>query len=462
MVGYNNSKIFKIINSNNSKLIFIGGSTQPLTKKFYDLKRTPTSPFYKYVKDNFNGDFTHFNIIFIEDYNATDKYDLESKVLEVVLTFDKNNYILINDIQTNINNTEKDKFKLWANKQIMLMGEEKFKETRNEYYKKYYQDNFKKPDDIKKEKEKLPIIKPYKSIDLSKFSNKPLFTPSTIKQYTFIIKLIYKHYNKKDIDLNNEIFKFINNNKYKSNIISSSFKFLKKNIKDIITSFPQYINSLYSIFIHINGFKVVIKHLAPYKDYINNEYYNKRNDYKPSDEVINKISFNKNDVLELLTKFSHLNNKTKLIFGLYTLLPTKRPKDYRIIKIINTNPELDENIDTSFNYLYKNDDNIIQMYFYNMKVNKRDVIIIKLPEELYPFVDLKQNYLFQYCNTIYSSNGLSKLITNTFNKIYKYPFNPTMIRKLYTTYIKNIDINEKKEIAKIMNQSLEQQLLYAY
>lgn len=174
--------------------------------------------------------------------------------------------------------------------------------------------------------------------------------------------------------------KFLNNKKYNSILISKSFNFLKKNINDCIKTFQQYINSIFAIFIHINGFKIMLKQLAPYKDYINDEYYNNRNDNKPTDDIINKVSFNKDDVLKLLSDNSfNLNNKSKLIFGLYSLLPIKRPNDYRITKIINSNPELDNNINKSFNYIYKNDNGIVNMYFYKMKVNKNKVLIIDIP-----------------------------------------------------------------------------------
>lgn len=90
--------------------------------------------------------------------------------------------------------------------------------------------------------------------------------------------------------------------------------------------------------------------------------------------------------------------------------------------------------------------------------------MISPPPELFNFIDFNKTYLFEYKNDIYSSNGFSKLITNTFNKIYKYPYNPTLIRKLYTTFIKeqNLHINQKKQIANVMNHSLEQQLLYSF
>ena len=463
MVGYSNSLIYKISFNDDVKLLFIGGSTQPLYKKFYDLKKTKTSPFNKFIQDKYNGNFNNCNIDLIQTYNAEDKYDLEKKVLEIVLKYKEDGFILINDIELNINNTVKDKYQLWKTKNIEKLGEEKFTEQRNEYYKNYYNDKFKKPDIIiKKEKIELPDLKKYKTIDTTKYSSKPIYTDATIKQYNMIIKKIYLFYNKKEIDTDNEIFKYLNNKKYKSTIIVKTFKFLSKQIKDVIKTFPQYINSLFSIFIHIKGFKVMLKHLAPYKDYNIDEYYKSRNDYKPNEEIIKKVSFVKEDILNLLNEHSTLNNKYKLAFGLYSLLPIKRPNDYRIMKITNIDPLTDKNIDNKYNYIYKNNEGIVKMYFNKMKKKINNVLIIDFPKELIDYVDFDNTYLFEYSNTLYSINGLSKLITRVFKDIYNYPYNPTMIRKLYTTNIKDKDINEKKQIAKDMNHSLEQQLLYSY
>lgn len=463
VVKYNSSVVFKVTFTDNDKLIYVDGSTQKLSKKMYDIKNTTSSPLYKYIHEHYKGNYDKCIITPIETYNAVDKYDLENKVLEYVLKYKDEGYTLINDIQTNIDKTVKDKYDLWKRKQIEKLGNEDiFKQNRNDYQKQYYNNTFKKPDIIvKKEKKELPLLQKYKNIDLTKYTKTPNFSETTIKQYTMIIKKIYLFYNKKDIDENNEIFKYLNNLKYKSILISKTFNFLKKNINDFIKQFPQYINSIYSIFIHINGFKVMLKQLAPYKDYINEEYYKHRNDNKPSEDVIKKVSFVKEDILKLLNENANLNNKYKLIFGLYSLLPIKRPNDYRIIKIINTDPELDDNIDKNYNYIYKNPDGVVKMYFYKMKVHKNKVLIVNLPSELSDYIDFNKSYLFQYKDGSYNS-GMSKLITNAFKKIYNYPYNPTMIRKLYTTYIKDMNINDKKEIANIMNHSLEQQLLYSY
>ncbi len=452
--------IFKLYNVDNENIIYISGTTQTITKKLYDIKnKTKNSPFTKYVNDNLSGDFNKFKSKVIKEVPYNNKLDFEKDIYNEILIHIDKGFELINDIQTNKNLTEKNKTKVYFSKKSKEELD-KIKEDNNKYQKSYYDKYIKDPNT--EEKIKLPNLKPLKELNLSNIQKKPNFSESTIKQYTFIIKKIYKFYTNTDIDDNNEIFKYLNNKNYKSTLISSSFKFLKTNIKKVINDFTQYIISIYSIFIHITGFKVMLKHLAPYKDYINDEYYKTRNDYKPPDEAINKVTFNKDEVIELLNKNNKLDDKFKLMFGLYSLIPPKRPTDYKIMKISKSNNI--SKFDKSFNYIYKDTDNSIKMIFFKLKSKKNSNInpIITFPDELKDYINWNNEYLFQYNNDLYSQNGFGKLINNTFSKFYGYPYRPTMIRKIYTTSIKDLPINEKKEIAKIMNHSLEQQLLYSY
>lgn len=450
--------IFKLYNIDNDKLIYITGTTQSISKKIYDIKhKTKNSIFAKYVNDNLDGDFTKFKSNIIKQVPYNNKLDFEKDIYNEVIAHIDKGFQLINDVIINKNLTLKNKNKVYLSKKSKEELD-KIKEDNNKYQKKYYDDNIKNSHDY--HDYKLPILKPLKQITI--LTKKPKFAESTIKQYTYIIKKIYKFYNDKDIDDDNEIFKYLNNLTYKSTLISSSFKFLKTNIKNVIKDFTQYITAIYSIFIHITGFKVMLKHLAPYKDHVNDEYYKTRNDFKPPDDAIRKITFNKPDVLKLLSDNDKLDNKFKLIFGLYSLIPPKRPNDYRIMKISKSNDITKFN--KSFNYIYKDDDDSIKMIFFKLKSNKNSYKNqpILFPIELYDFINWDNQYLFQFNNDVYSQNGFGKLINNTFNKFYGYPYRPTMLRKIYTTTIKDLPIDERKEIAKIMNHSLEQQLLYSY
>lgn len=450
-------------NTENDKIIYIGNTTQPLSKKFYDLKKETKKfkcAFYNYIIDNYNGNFSKWKINLLENYNATDKQDLENKTNEYINKYIDDGYTVINTLYNECKTlSKKEQYEVWKNKQLELNPEE-FKLKNREKSKKYYNKNIKKPDI--KINETIIIPKLAKSKKYKKNTNSnPIFADTTKTNYIYLINLIYNNYNTTPLDINHDIFNYINGNKYKAVNITKTFKFVKDNIKDIIYKYYTYINQLYSIFSHIRGFADVIKHLEPYKNYKNETYIDNKHNYIPPEELLTKINFNDEEIINNI-RTSNLDNNRKLVHCIFTLIPTKRPGEYRKIKIIDYDPTLNINIDKKFNYYYNK-----KIYIYNMKSNKnKEILIIDVPDVVDELINKNNIFLFQYKNNIngYTASGFNAFIKKTFNDIYNYPFNPNFIRRLYATYINKSSFNpiKRKEIAKIMNHSLTQQVLYSY
>ena len=136
-------------NTENDKIIYIGNTTQPLSKKFYDLKKETKKSkcaFYNYIIDNYNGNFSKWKINLLENYNATDKQDLENKTNEYINKYIDDGYTVINKLYNECKTlSKKEQYEVWKNKQLELNPEE-FKLKNIEKSKKYYNKNIKKPD----------------------------------------------------------------------------------------------------------------------------------------------------------------------------------------------------------------------------------------------------------------------------------------------------------------------------
>jgi len=455
--------ISSLENIENDKIIYIGNTTQPLSKKFYDLKKETKKSkcaFYKYVIDKYNGNFSKWKINLLENYNAKDKEDLENKTNEYIKKFIDDGFIIINNLYNDCKTlSKKEQYELWKNKQLELKPEE-FKLKNREKSKKYYNKNIKKPDIKINEKVIIPILAKSKIYKKNTNAN-PIYADTTKATYKYIINLIYNNYNSIPLEENHDIFNYINGIKYNAFKISKTFKFIKENIKEIIYKYYSYVNQLYSIFSHIRGFADVIKNLEPYKNLKNENYTDNRHNNIPTDELLTKINFNDDEIINNI-RASNLDNNRKLVHCIFTLIPPKRPSEYRLIKIIDNDPTLNLNIDKKFNYYFNK-----KLYFYNMKCNiNKDILIINVPDIIDELINKNNTFLFQYKNNIngYTPSGFGAFIKKTFNDIYNYPFNPNFIRRLYANYINKSSFNPIKriELAKTMNHSLTQQILYSF
>jgi hypothetical protein len=253
-----------------------------------------------------------------------------------------------------------------------------------------------------------------------------LLTPSTIRTYKNTIKNIYKKYNNKDLNDDNDILKFLdgkNKKQYSITKIKKDFKFIIQYSKDIAEKHFSSINILYSVFSRLEyGMKDIKNSLYPYVIAKNKYYQDNRHKIICNQDAIDNISFETDDVLKNIDKID--NPYDKLLFALLFLIPTRRIHDYRYTKIAYKKKQLDIK---EFNWYYQG-----KIYINNTK-NKKS-IVLDLP---IPITDLINNlpddteYLL---GKFYSESTLSNKFLGITKIATGFGFTATDIRKLYSTY----------------------------
>ena len=98
MPDYSKGKIYTIRFNDNSKLIYIGSTIQPLPVRYGEHKRhKECSSLYKYIQENYNGEWSNTYIELLEYYECNDKSELNKREGEVIRNFKSNiEYIVIN------------------------------------------------------------------------------------------------------------------------------------------------------------------------------------------------------------------------------------------------------------------------------------------------------------------------------------------------------------------------------
>jgi hypothetical protein len=358
--------------------------------------------------------------------------------------------------------TSAERQRIWKEKQIEKIGIDEFNKQQAEKQRKLYNNKRKidNPDNNKEKQENviIPKLKPFKKRTQPIIKNE--ITEQTQKTYISFIKKFYKYYNKKDLNEDNDIIKAIKNEKFSHKNVKDSFSFVNEQFDDIIKTYNHQLNYVYSIFARIRGMTPFINKINPYQQQLQKNNEMKRQTKTISEDKVNKIKFEKEEVLKNLSN-TNLSYTETLIYLLTMLLPPRRYDDYRIIKIVNNQPN--EKNDTNYNYYYKN-----KIYIYNSKSDTRSEIekqeskikyIIELPKEIIELINNDNEYLL---GNLYSQSYMSKLFANTFYKIYGIVYNIVEIRRIYITN-KNkegLSYYEKKEIADAMNHSIEQQAKY--
>lgn len=358
--------------------------------------------------------------------------------------------------------TSAERQRIWKEKQIEKIGIDEFNKQQAEKQRKLYNNKRKidNPDNNKEKQENviIPKLKPFKKRTQPIIKNE--ITEQTQKTYISFIKKFYKYYNKKDLNEDNDIIKAIKNEKFSHKNVKDSFSFVNEQFDDIIKTYNHQLNYVYSIFARIRGMTPFINKINPYQQQLQKNNEMKRQTKTISEDKVNKIKFEKEEVLKNLNN-TNLSYTETLIYLLTMLLPPRRYDDYRIIKIVNNQPN--EKNDTNYNYYYKN-----KIYIYNSKSDTRSEIekqeskikyIIELPNEIIELINNDNEYLL---GNLYSQSYMSKLFANTFYKIYGIVYNIVEIRRIYITN-KNkegLSYYEKKEIADAMNHSIEQQAKY--
>jgi len=251
-----------------------------------------------------------------------------------------------------------------------------------------------------------------------------------------------------------DIIRAINSKPYTYRNIKNDFKFLfdKKIFDEIIIKYKTRLNYLYAIFSRIYGFTPIIKKLFPHVSNNIEKYEIKRSLRVIPDEVINTVSFKHEDVINSVNN-TELSNHYKIIAFLTLLIPTRRLHDYRLTKISSSMPN--DKFDNKFNYYYDG-----SIYIYNTKSNKRNNVV-KLPDDIIKLIDLNDEYLV---GKLYTQARMSLIFGNIMEKIYKIKINATLMRILYSSYLRNSNLNnfEWKQKAESMGHSIGENLKYSF
>ena len=326
------------------------------------------------------------------------------------------------------------------------------------------------------------IYKPLKK--RIKTLNKSLLQPQSIKLYFNNFIKIYKNYTNNDLtDLfKNELLKLLSNHTYDLKIINNELSFLKKDLYNFIKPLTKNeLQYLYSILTRIIGYAPIIKRLYPYILQKQIEYQQSRTNITLKDVnyvKYNKLSFNIDDVLHILNHFNdnkldsdinYLTPRDKLIFGLFMLLPVRRPIDYLRMMIIDKEPLTEDKI-----LIHKRNNYYFNKTFYYNRTKTKEIQKIIVPHELNLLIINYINHritgslLLDNDNKQYTSSNLSIHIMKIFTKIYDISISAVELRHYYSTFInylvkhKKLTENEHRNICHLMNHSYEENKKYAY
>jgi len=363
--------------------------------------------------------------------------------------------------------------------------EEEKKEEENEEEKKEEENDDKREEEnISKHMIDLKILK----VDDSGFIiykpltkrinplNKSKLQPQTIQLYLNSFKKIYNKFTKNDMDdkFQKELLNLLNNKTYDNDYIIDKLNFLKQDIYIFIKSLNKNeLQHIYSIITRIKGLSSIVKSLYPYLVEKQNEYQKSRENVKLDnmDKIkYDKISFNKRDVINIIESEDYsLTPREKLIYGLFTLFPVRRPIDYHRMILTSTEPlnEEKKEISDRNNYYYNG-----VFYFYRTK--NKDIQKFIVPNELDSLIKdyikdrNNESLILSDNNKSLSNSALRIHIMKVFNKIYDISFSGVELRHYYSTYInylvkmKQMTIDEHRMICNMMNHSYEENKKYAY
>lgn len=314
--------------------------------------------------------------------------------------------------------------------------------------------------------------------------NKSILQPQTIKLYYNSFNKIYKNYTKNEFSeiFKTELLKLLSNDKYNLKIINKELEFLKTDIYNFIKPLTKNeLQYLYSILTRIIGYAPIIKRLYPYILQKQIEYQQSRTNIELKDInyiKYNKLSFNIDDVLLILNHFNdnkiesdknYLTSRDKLIFGLFMLLPVRRPIDYLRMMIIDKEPLTEDKI-----LIHKRNNYYYNKTFYYNRTKTKEIQKITVPDDLDILIknyinDRISGYLLlDNDNKQYTSSNLSIHIMRVFSKIYDISISAVELRHYYSTYInylvkqKEITEKEHRNICDMMNHSYEENKKYAY
>ena len=263
----------------------------------------------------------------------------------------------------------------------------------------------------------------------------------------------------------------------KRNIVASLGKIADhfKNVNTIKNHITPFVN----LFSRIDSYNDVYQIITNYNIDLNNKYIEKREDNEPtSDEELEKLqtvmeAYNPDDIQKTKEKINNaeLNSKDKFLASLYLLMPVRR-LEYKIMKLTNTEKDLDEN----FNYLYikgKKSKFIFNKYKTASKGGKIKTEVFG-KQELEVNDDVLQ-YFKQFIKEFKIKNGdllfgemslstYSKMVQDVMEIIFKIKkVGATTLRTVASSYNQQDNtknVKQKKQLAKDMAHDLNTQMLY--
>jgi hypothetical protein len=298
---------------------------------------------------------------------------------------------------------------------------------------------------------------------------------STMTGYVDKANTIHKIFKNKPLpqEVKAELRKLLNDNaNINEPLILAEMNYLNNDIEPTIqtlrtiytndNSFKSYINVLAVITSHFKTLnKSVYQTLTKTNIFVNKQVQEKRelNEVAPGDEG-KIIDLDKSLILSNIDKLDNIGDK--LIFALYTLMPSRR-EEWRSVKITT---EANTNKLNDINYLILST-NPKQVVFNDYKTSRKyGKQVFNIPEDLNQVINkyismkgLKPNdYLFgldRDRKEYISQPNFSKKISDVFKKVYKIPISLRFLRQSWSVWIntQKISIKAKKEYINMMAHS---------
>lgn len=309
--------------------------------------------------------------------------------------------------------------------------------------------------------------------------NKSKINVNTIGSYLKTMKKLYLAHHNEELPDDTEILNVLSNKKYDMNVINAQFGFIKDTIYDIIKNNNKNdIRILYSVITRFKYYSKTVKQLYPYILKFQDAYDTARANKVIDSTIASKmklLDFNKANILDKIKENTDLSDNEKLIYALLTLFPTRRPVDYRKMRVAFHTPPTQSKL----GYIDKNNYYYNKTFYFNITKNKK-LQQFTVPDELddiiKSLIKTKEDneYLLSSLTSLTLPKNqltqvqLSKLVMNTFYKLYNVSISAVEVRRLYATYLKNLAENklittrEHKDICDMMNHNYEENKKYSY
>ena len=385
-----------------------------------------------------------------------------------------------------------------------------YKQTHNEYMRTYNQKKRQIENDIKSkyiEEEPKTIslktfLEPPPKVDKRSRKYKKTTTPedviqpsylnrktpleySTIDTYIKKADLLHRFFTKKSLSqtVKAELRKLLNDNtnidevliltemSYLKNDIEPTIQQLRKKYKNDNT-FRSYINILTVISSHLKSVYDAYQILSKVNIQLNKDIQTKRKDNIVAEHNKDKIiDIDKEVISDNLKKLKNINDM--LVFGLYTLFPSRR-LEWRNVKITTETDinKLKQSDDTNFLIVSTSPKTIVFNDFKTLKTYGKQDFPIE-DKTLDDIIDkyiiangLSNNdYLFSLLKDkrqVISQSNFSRKVSDVFYKVYNIPISIRFLRQSWSSYIhrKNLSGNELEKITTMMAHSLEESVKY--